>query len=206
MITMEHLGTRCLETPRLMLTPFHEGDTWAESLELLSFISASYQFNLIPCTQMAELTARYTAPDFYCWAVRRKNHPGTIGCVYVSILSTADAWCTVEFVIAREYWRQGYISEALPEVLNFLFMEVGFHRIQAYCPVNNFVAGRLLTQLGFLCDGYMREACRDTSEPSRFVDMGIYSILSQEWKHRRDVYEKLDSDARSEEEALKREL
>ncbi len=43
----------------------------------------------------------------------------------------------VLYKIFPDYWRQGFATEALTQVLKFSFTDLGLHRIEAGCAVEN---------------------------------------------------------------------
>ena len=61
------------------------------------------------------------------------------------------------YAVDQERAGQGYMSEALRLALDYVFAELGLHRVEAnYVPTNE-RSGRLLRRLGFVVQGYARD-------------------------------------------------
>lgn len=62
--------------------------------------------------------------------------------------------------IGENFARQGYMSEALPLVLEFAFEQLGLHRIEAACLPSNTPSRALLRRTGFVEEGLARRYLR----------------------------------------------
>jgi RimJ/RimL family protein N-acetyltransferase len=71
---------------------------------------------------------------------------GDVGC-YIKKEDIRQA--RIGFTIAAEHWRKGYISEAIPYLLDYLFEDMDIHRVVADCDVDNAASYRTLEKLGF---------------------------------------------------------
>jgi [ribosomal protein S5]-alanine N-acetyltransferase len=82
----------------------------------------------------------------------------------------AEVW----YKIHPAYWRQGYATEALARLLNFGFFDLGLHRIEAGCAVENIASIKVLEKAGMTREGSKRKVL-----PIRgnWIDNYIYSIL-----------------------------
>ncbi len=74
--------------------------------------------------------------------------------------------------------RQGYMTEALAEVLAYGFNELNLHRIQALVADNNIASKRLLQHFNFKLEGVSRE---DYCVNGKNEDSISYSLLKSEW-------------------------
>lgn len=72
---------------------------------------------------------------------------------------------------------QGYTSEALQAVMNFLFDEIGVLRIEAQHDVNNPNSGRVMKKCGMKYEGTHRHAGRNNQG---FCDLAWYGILASD--------------------------
>lgn len=61
--------------------------------------------------------------------IKESNTP--IGAMNVVSFNEKVKSATIGYCIGRNWWRQGYTSEALQAVMDFLFDEVGVLRIEA---------------------------------------------------------------------------
>ncbi len=87
----------------------------------------------------------------------------------------AEAW----YKTNPRYWKNGYTTEALLEILKFGFLKLKLHRIEAGCAVDNVASIRVLEKAGMTKEGRKRGILpiRD-----KWVDNYIYAILEDEFK------------------------
>jgi ribosomal-protein-alanine N-acetyltransferase len=76
----------------------------------------------------------------------------------------------------------GIMTEALLAVMDFLFSEVGMHRIAAFHDEQNDASGRVMQKAGMVYEGKLRED--RMRKDGTYSDMCIYGILDREWKDR----------------------
>ncbi len=79
--------------------------------------------------------------------------------------------------IGESYKRQGYMTEALAAVLNFAFVRLGLHRVEAACLPDNLASRTLLLKCGFKEEGYAREYLRING---RWQDHVLFAILRRD--------------------------
>lgn len=73
---------------------------------------------------------------------------------------------------------KGFISEALPVILNYGFRELSLHRIEALVAKENIASKSVLHKNGFIYEGIMRE---DYCINGKNEDSLCYSLLQTEW-------------------------
>jgi [ribosomal protein S5]-alanine N-acetyltransferase len=86
---------------------------------------------------------------------------------------TAEAW----YKIHPAYWRQGYTTEALKKIIEFGFFNLGLHRIEAGCAVENIASVKTLEKVGMIREGSKREVLPIRG---KWVDNYFYSILEKD--------------------------
>lgn len=74
------------------------------------------------------------------WRIVKEHHYGELG-----------------YMLAREHWGKGYISEAIGALVPFGFNTLGFHRIEAITRPENAASIRALEKNGFVLEGHFRE-------------------------------------------------
>jgi ribosomal-protein-alanine N-acetyltransferase len=79
-----------------------------------------------------------------------------------------------------DYWKRGYTTEALLEILKFGFEKLKLHRIEAGCAVGNFASIRVLEKVGMTNEGRKREILPIRG---KWIDNYFYSILENEFKN-----------------------
>jgi ribosomal-protein-alanine N-acetyltransferase len=60
------------------------------------------------------------------------------------------------YVLARRWWRQGFMTEALTEVMDWGLRQPSVFRIGAVCDVDNIGSVRVLEKSGFFREGLLR--------------------------------------------------
>src|SRR5215217_5962086 len=61
------------------------------------------------------------------------------------------------YALARSYWRQGFMREALQAIIRFSFTGLPLNRLEATIHVDNLASRGLLEQLGFRAEGTLRD-------------------------------------------------
>jgi len=102
-----------------------------------------------------------------------------IGTCSLFHLSKQCRRCEVGYGIAPEYWRLGYMFEAISALLRFAFDELRMNRVEADIDPRNTASERSLEKLGFKREGLLRERWIVGEEIS---DSAIYGLLAREWK------------------------
>ena len=78
---------------------------------------------------------------------------------------------------------RGYATEAVGELLRYLFEDRGKHKVCADCDTRNDPSWQLLERLGFTREGTLRGGFRDGDSWS---DEHLYGLLATEWRDRRE--------------------
>ena len=86
----------------------------------------------------------------------------------------AEIW----YKIFPNFWRQGLTTEALTEILKFGFTDLGLHRIEAGCAVENIASIKVLEKAGMT-----KEGCKRKFLPlkEQWADNYIYGILDSDF-------------------------
>ncbi|MCC3377267.1 GNAT family N-acetyltransferase [Cohnella sp. REN36] len=87
----------------------------------------------------------------------------------------------IGYCLNRDYWRQGYASEAAEALLRFGFGTLGLHRIYATCRPGNIGSAKVMRHIGMQYEGRLREHMR---HKGAWHDSFLYSILEQEYADR----------------------
>lgn len=95
------------------------------------------------------------------------------------------------YKLGRQYWRQGFSSEAIRIVLAYGFEQMGLNRVEALVDPRNDASLGLLAHLGFQVEGRLRdyeyekrEYENGEHEQGEYVDVVILSLLKREWQTR----------------------
>lgn len=79
--------------------------------------------------------------------------------------------------IGRDYWNNGYATEAASRVIDFGFAAFGLNRIHARCLKRNAASARTLEKVGMRPEGCLREhECKN----GRLEDILLYGLLKSD--------------------------
>lgn len=179
---MQHKGTQTLHTPRLILRRFRIEDAqaafrnWTGDDEVTRFLSwPTHTHATITAMVLKDWVASYEKPDFYQWAIEFEGQP--VGSISVVSHNDDIRKAEVGYCIGKPWWHRGITSEALGAVIEFLFTEVGFHRITARHDTRNPNSGKVMAKCGMTLEGILPQADRNNQG---LCDTAIYGILAKE--------------------------
>jgi len=88
----------------------------------------------------------------------------------------------IGFTLSPAAQGHGYATEAVGELVRYLFEDRGKHKVCADCDTRNDGSWRLLERLGFQREGTLRESYR---EGPHWADEYLYGLLARDWNGRR---------------------
>ncbi len=163
---MKHLGTKYLETQRLVLRQFTLEDTdamyknWASDTEVTKYLTwPAHEDVAVTGLVLKKWVDDYSGADNYQWAIALREFPyepiGSMGVVY---RDDRVASAEIGYCIGRKWWHKGITSEALKRVMDYLFDEVGMNRVEAKYDPQNSHSGAVMEKCGMRYEGTMRQA------------------------------------------------
>ena len=172
-----------LKTTRLIIRPLNEKD--------IDFLFQHYnkkeisRYTLISFNTIGEVKAfldQYTKKrnmrKFKEGIELRSTHQ-LIGTVTFLNWSRNDRCAEIGYDLSKEYWGKGYMTEALKVFIRFGFDTMNLNRIEATTNVRNVRSRKVLTRLGFIQEGILRQKYYFRGE---FSDEIIFSLLREEWE------------------------
>ena len=168
-------------TQRLIIRPFKEKDAAA----LFDYLSAPR----IPCFKLnsiaeaeAEVTKRASEPGQF--AVCLKETDELIGHLFADNSNEPDinTW-SVGWHFNQRYERQGYASESVTALFDYLFKVKDARRLYAWVEVYNLPSQKLCERLHMRHEGCFKEfvSFEDEDGKARYDDTNIYALLHKEW-------------------------
>ena len=112
------------------------------------------------------------------WGIIRKTDPGIVGIIALFALDHVAKKAEIGFALARAYWGNGFMREALRGAISFALREMDLRRIEADVDPRNLPSIKLLEALGFKQEGYLRERWLT---PEETQDSLFYGLLKREW-------------------------
>lgn len=169
-----------IETKRLVLRPVKRSD--AE--DIYEYSSDPDVTRFVTYDTYSSLSDAYTSLDhfflnrdlkthFEALAIVDKSTNKMIGTVDASKIFNTDN-VEVGYVLNRDYWNQGIMSEALAAYCDYLFNEKSIRRIELSHVKRNLGSKRVAEKVGFVFEGFRREY---GIVNGRYEDMPFYSLL-----------------------------
>lgn len=181
---MEHKGTKQFETDRLIMRPFSPNDAdscisnWATDPEVYRYMSQEAQTPQEVTDWLSSADEAYASPETYYWAIVEKASREVIGEIFVDDFGVRNSWCELDWKIGKTFWGKGYTTEAAKVIIRYLLNEVGFHRVQAKCCVENPASERVMQKSGMTKDGTLRGYFH--TKDNRWCDVVMYAILEND--------------------------
>ncbi len=91
--------------------------------------------------------------EAFSWAITRRGDDRLIGTIE---LRTQGFKADFGYILARPFWGQGLVTEALRAVLDFAFTLPGMYRVWAVCDVDNVGSARVMEKAGLDFEGILR--------------------------------------------------
>lgn len=157
---MKHLGTKTIETKRLILRRFTIEDAgvmyrnWASNPEVTKFLTWPAHTDAgVSERVIKEWIADYDKPEKYEWCIELKEIGEAIGSMGIVHINEKAASMEIGYCIGKEFWHQGYTSEALAAVIEYLTTGVGVKRIEARHDAKNPNSGKVMIKCGLKQEG-----------------------------------------------------
>jgi ribosomal-protein-alanine N-acetyltransferase len=128
---------------------------------------------------IAAMAQAYREEKEIRWGISFKTENTLIGMVGYNYWIRRDARGSVGYDLARAYWGQGIMTEALAVVVAFGFRRMGLNRIEADADARNPASARVLAKVGFHQEGLQRE---QFYEDSSFNDLVLFALLRKDFK------------------------
>ncbi len=182
---MKHVGTKEIETERLILRRFRVDDAeavyrnYASNSEVTKFLPWPTHESVNETRRiLAEWVEGYASENEYAWAIELKALGEPIGSISVVSRSECGTVAELGCYLGRTWWNRGYATEALTAVLGFFF-EVGFERIEARHDPENPRSGEVMKKCGMRFDGISPLASRNNHGS---YHARVYSISSDNFR------------------------
>ncbi len=125
--------------------------------------------------RMSALTASGSARQL---VIVRNSDTRVIGTALLFKYEETSRRLELGYVIGRSYWGQGYATDALRCLLNYVFGVMRIRRVEAEVNTENVASSAVLRKLGFTHEGLLRE--RWTAKGKTY-GTNIYGLLVDEW-------------------------
>lgn len=159
------MDTIKLKTKRLIILPISLSDV--ENIHELHSLPETDQFNTLGIPENIEETKAIVKE----WIQKNQNGSSQnfvfkialaesnefIGLIALNLGKPKHKIAEIWFKLHKEYWGNGYATEALRIIIEFGFNELQLHRIEAGCAVENKASIRVLEKVGMTKEGRKRK-------------------------------------------------
>lgn len=178
---LSHKGTQEIITDRLILRKYSISDdvymykNYATDPRVTKFLTWQPYKNIEDVRKfICDIVETYTHNNIYNWAIQFNSE--TIGSISITSLDENNHCCEIGYCIGYDYWNKGIVTEAMSAVINFLFTEVGMHRVMAKHDIQNPASGKAMLKCNMVYEGkfsgfYYRQ-------DGIYSDALIYGILN----------------------------
>jgi [ribosomal protein S5]-alanine N-acetyltransferase len=104
------------------------------------------------------------------------------GCVSIDAIDRTIGSGELGYWIGKDFWDQGYCTEAASAIMKYGFEKIDLNRICARHLARNPASGRVMQKLGMKQEGYLRQAFLKWGICE---DMVLYAILREDWAQAR---------------------
>jgi ribosomal-protein-alanine N-acetyltransferase len=184
---MKHIGTKELETERLILRKFNASDAedmfnnWANDPEVTKYMTWCTHKNVEETKNIiSKWIESYKTASSYIWGIVIKSTGELIGSISVTKIKEEKLLFEIGYCIGRKWWGNGYVLEALKEVIRYSFNEIGVNRIEAVHHIDNVNSGKVMLKAGMKYEGRLRD--RGLDNMGNIISLDMYSILKKEYK------------------------
>jgi [ribosomal protein S5]-alanine N-acetyltransferase len=173
-----------LRTERLVLRPVTESD--GEGLFGIfgnDEVTEYYAWETFTSVEQGHALAARSAEmvrrrEAIRWGLLLPSAPHIVGTCGYTRWDTSNHFAILGYDLARPYWRQGLMSEAVAAVLRLGFEQMGVHRVEATVMHGNTASATLLHRAGFAREGVLRERIL---KRGTFRDLWMFGITEAEW-------------------------
>lgn len=179
------IETKTLESDRLILRKFKMDDAsgvyknWASDPECCQYLSWNVHKSVKETRSILRSWIKEYKKGCYNWVVELKDTHEVIGSISVISISKKHLTAEIGYCYGSKYWGNGYATEALRTVVEYLLNECGLYLVEARHISDNPASGRVMEKAGMHKDAILRER-RINKLTGKRNDSIIYSITNEE--------------------------
>ena len=174
-----------LTTRRLILREILPGD----AADVFSFLSDPIvqKYDVDPVMQepaqaaawIESFRVHFENKRVLLWGICLKDENRVIGDAAFMFFDQCYYKTDLGYTLARPYWRQGIMTEAVAELVKFGFQVLRLHRINVDTRMDNAGSVGLMRALGFRHEGTRRECIRN--QDGSYQNWGLFGMLEGEY-------------------------
>ena len=171
--------TPVLETERLILRPLTPDDAetafiWHSDPRVNKFMSYPLYTDISQTVRW--ITEIVPVEEDIHWGIVLKESNKVVGMIAVFDIQNARMG-DIGYRIHPEYWNMGITTEALKEVVRFIFENTEIERLNGRADVRNVASNKVMEKCGFIKEGTIRQG----KMVSVYCDYNIYGMLREDY-------------------------
>lgn len=178
-------STKKIETKRLILRKFEEADyqmmfeNWASDERVAKNAGWPKHENPEDTKGLVKIWVdQYNEENNFNWIIELKNQ-FPIGSITVIRKDLNNRTCEIGYNIGSKFWNNGYATEAIESVIDYLFSLNLFDTITAQCFDYNIASSRVLEKNNFKKEGVLRNRYIIDGKSTNIIEL---SIIKEEHK------------------------
>lgn len=167
-----------LETERLILRDLRESDAesafknWTCDDDVSRYVSWSTHKNVDETREYLRGEIRKCKEeDYYTWGIVLKENQELIGAI--SAFDSEEGRKEIGYNITKKYWRNGYTTEALKEVMRYLIEDIGIKKFICKHAELNPASGAVMRKAGFK---YVKDTTYEKMDGSTKFKAKVYFL------------------------------
>ena len=181
-----------LQTKRLKLRELKESDTndlakLLDNINITKYLAVvSHPYDRKKAEGFINMCQEKAGKDprpGYNFAIENKETEELLGSISVDKKKKDKEVGVLGYWLEEEYWRQGYMSEALEKILEFAFEGLNLRRVQAEVYPENTASQNLLDKFYFTKEGVRRQG-QKVKATEKVHDVIMYGLLKEEYKNK----------------------
>ena len=175
-----------ISTPRLRLTPVQHKDL--QVIHDLLSLPETDQYNALGIPKYQKNTAKHingwisdmkASPiTNHSLAIRLKTDDALIGLFGIKVASKKYNKAEIWYKLHKDHWKNGYATEAAKSAIDYCFLKLDLHRIEAGAATENKASLRVFDKIGMTLEGIKR---KNLPLKTGFADNAEYAILVEEY-------------------------
>ena len=177
------------ETERLLISIYAVGD----GNEVYELIRSNYDYLREEVSEFSAIKSIEDAEEYVrlkriAWLSRERFVPKIVDKATGRIIG--ELWIEpkwdrmifeIGYLIQEESQRNGYVTEAVKRMIEFLFTELGANKLEILTKVSNSRSVGIALRCGFTKEAQLRQRSRTSAGEA--VDLEIYGLLRSEFRH-----------------------
>ncbi len=175
---------KSFETQRLLLIPTTKDDfeffrTMFTNKNIMEFSRLSHKKSVVDLkTDFERILSLKERKFLFVWKVILKENNKLIGRINIGSIVRKSSRLDLGFVLLPEFWSIGIMSEAVNEIIKYLFNDINIHKITATTNNKNIRSKKLLEKFGFNLEGILKEHTYYAKQ-NRYIDEASYGLLKK---------------------------